>query len=54
MIEVAEDDGWRHLENLPHWFNQLSHLDQLFATWEGDQNLPVAGSRTRRIDTLKR
>ncbi|MDA0892096.1 MAG: hypothetical protein O3C15_07220, partial [Proteobacteria bacterium] len=34
MIEVVEDDGWRHLENLPDWFTQLSHLDQLLATWE--------------------
>ena len=34
VVEVVEDDGWRHLENLPHWFNQLSHLDQLLATWE--------------------
>ena len=34
VIEIVEDDGWRHLENLPDWFTQLSHLDQLLATWE--------------------
>ncbi len=33
-IEVVEDSGFRHFENLPPWFNTLSHLDQLLATWE--------------------
>lgn len=33
-IEVVQDDGSRHLENLPEWFTRLSHLDQLLATWE--------------------
>ncbi|MDA8920719.1 hypothetical protein N9J30_00365 [Gammaproteobacteria bacterium] len=33
-ITLVEDNGLRMLENLPNWFNKLSHLDQLLATWE--------------------
>ena len=33
-IEVVEDDGQRNLGKMPQWFMNLSHLDQLLATWE--------------------
>ena len=33
-IQLVEDYGTRHLEPSVHWFAQLSHLDQLLATWE--------------------
>ncbi len=33
-IEVVEDNGARRLDDLPNWFMELSHLDQLLATWE--------------------
>jgi hypothetical protein len=33
-IEIVKDDGARKLDNLPAWFCELSHLDQLLATWE--------------------
>ena len=33
-IQLVVDDGARQLKNPPVWFTQLSHLDQLLATWE--------------------
>ena len=33
-IQLITDNGSRQLENSPAWFKQLSHLDQLLATWE--------------------
>ena len=33
-IQLVPDNGSRQLDNLPAWFEQLSHLDQLLATWE--------------------
>jgi hypothetical protein len=33
-IELVHDDGQRNLDNMPGWFLNLSHLDQLLATWE--------------------
>ena len=33
-ISLIPDNGSRHLDNEPAWFKQLSHLDQLLATWE--------------------
>ena len=33
-IQLIPDNGSRQLENVPAWFKQLSHLDQLLATWE--------------------
>ena len=33
-IEVVYDNGQRILDSMPPWFMQLSHLDQLLATWE--------------------
>jgi hypothetical protein len=33
-IEVVKDHGQRQLSNVPAWFENLSHLDQLLATWE--------------------
>ncbi len=33
-IQEVIDDGMRAVENPPQWFEQLSHLDQLLATWE--------------------
>ena len=33
-IHLVSDNGSRQLENVPAWFKQLSHLDQLLATWE--------------------
>jgi hypothetical protein len=34
QITVVPDNGQRQLEATPSWFNNLSHLDQLLATWE--------------------
>jgi len=33
-IILIHDNGQRHLVKSPSWFNNLSHLDQLLATWE--------------------
>lgn len=33
-ITVVEDSGQRQLSNVPAWFNNLAHLDQLLAVWE--------------------
>ena len=33
-ISKIEDDGQRHLKNLPSWFYNLAHLDQLLSVWE--------------------
>ena len=33
-ITIVLDNGQRQLLNSPKWFNNLSHLDQLLATWE--------------------
>jgi hypothetical protein len=33
-ITIVQDNGQRQLLNQPKWFNNLSHLDQLLATWE--------------------
>ncbi len=33
-IQLVEDYGMRRLEEPPPWFAQMSHLDQLLATWE--------------------
>lgn len=33
-ITLVEDNGQRHLDEMPDWFMKLSHLDQLLATWE--------------------
>lgn len=33
-IKVVEDSGQRQLGNMPAWFNNLAHLDQLLAMWE--------------------
>ena len=54
VVEVVEDDGWRHLENLPHWFNQPSHLDQLLATWEWRSGHSVAGNARDALTHSKR
>ena len=34
QITVVSDNGQRQLDVTPAWFNNLSHLDQLLATWE--------------------
>ena len=33
-IQLITDNGSRQLDNAPYWFKQMSHLDQLLATWE--------------------
>lgn len=33
-IVLVRDDGQRQLETMPDWFLDLSHLDQLLASWE--------------------
>ena len=33
-IALIQDNGQRHLQDAPQWFNNLAHLDQLLATWE--------------------
>ena len=33
-VTQVNDDGTREISNAPQWFNNLSHLDQLLATWE--------------------
>lgn len=34
VIELVQDNGSRQIDEPPGWFMQLSHLDQLLATWE--------------------
>lgn len=34
QITLVQDNGQRHLQDAPQWFNNLAHLDQLLATWE--------------------
>lgn len=34
QITLVQDNGQRQLQNAPAWFNNLTHLDQLLATWE--------------------
>ena len=34
QITQVTDDGQRHLNQAPDWFNNLAHLDQLLSTWE--------------------
>lgn len=33
-ITLVQDNGQRELPNVPAWFNNLAHLDQLLAVWE--------------------
>jgi hypothetical protein len=33
-ITVVEDDGMRSAKDVPDWFRNLAHLDQLLAIWE--------------------
>ena len=33
-ITLVQDNGQRHLSNMPQWFNNLPNLDQLMAVWE--------------------
>lgn len=33
-IILIHDNGQRHLNQMPAWFNNLAHLDQLLAVWE--------------------
>jgi hypothetical protein len=33
-IKLIKDDGQRRLKEMPEWFLNLSHLDQLLAVWE--------------------
>ena len=33
-VEIIRDNGDRVLENIPEWFADLAHLDQLLACWE--------------------
>ncbi len=33
-MTLVQDNGQRRLQKSPAWFNRLSHLDQLLATWE--------------------
>lgn len=33
-ITLIQDNGQRQLANMPAWFNNLAHLDQLLAVWE--------------------
>ena len=33
-VILIEDNGSRTLDEMPAWFMQLPHLDQLLATWE--------------------
>jgi hypothetical protein len=33
-ITQIDDSGYRILKNLPKWFSNLNHLDQLLAMWE--------------------
>jgi hypothetical protein len=33
-ITYIQDNGQRQLANMPAWFNNLAHLDQLLAVWE--------------------
>jgi hypothetical protein len=34
QITLVQDNGQRQLQDVPQWFNNLAHLDQLLATWE--------------------
>jgi hypothetical protein len=34
QITLVQDNGQRQLKDVPQWFNNLAHLDQLLATWE--------------------
>jgi hypothetical protein len=34
QITLIHDNGQRNLQQVPLWFNNLAHLDQLLATWE--------------------
>ena len=34
QVELVADNGMRELTKTPNWFSELSHLDQLLATWE--------------------
>jgi hypothetical protein len=34
QITLVEDNGQRHLDKMPAWFQRLAHLDQLIAVWE--------------------
>ena len=34
VISVVEDDGQRQLQDMPLWFRNMAHLDQLCAVWE--------------------
>ena len=33
-ITLIQDNGQRQLKDSPQWFNNMTHLDQLLATWE--------------------
>ena len=33
QITLVQDNGQKHLNDAPQWFNKLAHLDQLRATW---------------------
>jgi hypothetical protein len=33
-IKLVKDNGQRDLTDMPNWFFNLSHLDQLLAVWE--------------------
>ena len=34
LISVVKDNGCRTLTNMPAWFEDMSHLDQLLSIWE--------------------
>ena len=34
QLTLVQDNGQRQLQDVPQWFNNLAHLDQLLATWE--------------------
>ena len=49
-VELVRDNGMRDLTKVPNWFLELSHLDQLLATWEwrsGPTPWLIMKSRTR-------
>ena len=33
-IEVIRDNGSRQVCNMPKWFQDLAHLDQILSCWE--------------------
>ena len=39
-INFVFDNGQRNLYNVPQWFLDLSHLDQLLAVWEWRGSTP--------------